>query len=469
MNEAKDDIALSCRNLSFSYGKKAPSILNNVTFDIKKGEAVVLMGPSGCGKSTLAYCLSGLYPDYAGTVEGEIYVGDAALGSLSPSQRAKRISIMFQNPDNQFCMGRADHEILFALENINYLGDMNARMCELWRLVGLEGFETAPIHTLSGGTKQNVALATALATEADILILDEPFANIDPKACQELSQKLAQLNKAGLTLFIVDHRLNYWRSFMSRVMFMDSDGSINETGIYPDDLENRKSEFSERGLSFGNEWMDGQSPIIPPLPAESIIEISNLNVSYGKKTVLNSLSLTVQSGTISALTGDNGSGKSTLLWTIAGLKKYSGSQNISAKTGLVFQNPRFQFLTLKVKEEILFTLKHAIPSETPANLSSAADELLDEFGLLQYANASPYTLSQGQQRRLAILTMLAGDRPVLLLDEPTYAQDERATRFIMDLLKKRVTEGLTVIMATHDHALASAYANNVYNLKDGKV
>jgi len=460
---------LSCSGLTFRYGQKKAPVFKDLTFSVGRGEAVVLTGPSGCGKSTLAYCLAGLYPEYAGVLEGEILVGGANITLLPPSQRAKRVSIMFQNPDNQFCMGRVDHEILFALENIAYSGNMRARMRELLRIVGLEQEETAPIHTLSGGTKQKVALATAMATEAEMLILDEPFANVDPAACIELAKKLKELNRAGLTLFIVDHRLGYWRPFLSWVMIMDQNGQIREAGIYPDELEDRKAAFTDRGLFFGEEWLAGRIPLDPPSPAETAVEAEDLTVLYGRKTVFSSLAFAVQKGAITALVGRNGSGKSTLLSAVAGLIRFDGSLRVSAKVGLVFQNPRYQFLSLKVRDEILVTLKGARPAMADSELSAMAEALLAEFGLSEYADASPYALSQGQQRRLAILSMLAGDRPIMLLDEPTYAQDERATRFIMELLQKQVSGGLTVIIATHDFALARAFANRIFQLEDGAI
>ncbi|MDR3280239.1 MAG: ATP-binding cassette domain-containing protein [Synergistaceae bacterium] len=460
---------LSCRNLTFRYEENAPPVFENVSFAVKQGEAVVLAGPSGCGKSTLAYCLAGLYPEYAGALTGDLYIRDMAVSLLSPSLRARRISIMFQNPDNQFCMGRVDHEILFALENISYAGDMRARMRELLRLVGLEDAETAPIHSLSGGTKQKIALATAMATGAEALVLDEPFANVDPISCAELAKKLEIFNKSGLTLFIVDHKLDYWRPFLSRIIIMDRDGHITEADIYPPDLERRKSAFTDRGLFFGDEWLDGRTPLPSPKPEENAVVIKDLAVSYGGKQVFSSLSLEVMKGTITALIGRNGSGKSTLLLAVAGLIRFSGNLSVSSTVGLVFQNPRYQFLSLKVRDEILITLKNAHRSKPAMDDPAGIEALLIEFGLLAYADTSPYMLSQGQQRRLAILSMLAGSRPILLLDEPTYAQDAQATRFIMELLQKRVSQGLTAIIATHDHALARAFANRILSLDDGTL
>jgi energy-coupling factor transport system ATP-binding protein len=459
--------SIFCGGLTFFYEEGRRPVFEDVSFSVGRGETALLMGPSGCGKSTLAYCLAGLYPEYAGTRTGELRVEDADVSLLSPNVRAKLVSILFQNPDNQFCMGRVDHEILFALENIAYPGDMRERARELLRLVGLEWAETEPIHALSGGTKQKIALAAAMATEAKTLILDEPFANVDTDASLDLARLLKSLNESGLTLFVVDHRLDPWRSFLSRVMIMDRDGRVSET-IYPEELESKKSAFIGRGLFFGNSLPQGLArPSPPPSPPENAVVIENLSVAHGRRTVFSSLSLTVQKGTITAIIGKNGSGKSSLLSAIAGLIPFRGILDVFEKVGLVFQNPRYQFLSLKVRDEIRITLKSA---GTGGNaIEAEIDALLSEFDLASYADASPYILSQGQQRRLAILSMLAGNRPILLLDEPTYAQDERATFFIMDLLRKRVSQGLTAIIATHDRALAKAFAHRVLSLADGTL
>lgn len=456
---------LSCTGLRFRYGKKREPVFSDLDLAVKRGETVLLMGPSGCGKSSLAYCLAGLYPAYAGELEGEITLFGKPLASYGAAERSRMVSILFQNPDNQFCMDTVEHEILFALENINYAGDLSARVDELLALVGLNDMRRLPIHTLSGGTKQKLALATAMATEAQLLILDEPFANLDPASCVQIAAKLRELNAKGLTLLIVDHRFDYWRPFLTRVLILEKEGA--PVCILPEELDTRKEEFAARGLFSGEEWLKDLCPPEVPENAETVLEAKDFSVFHGKQKFLSGVDLALQKGTVTALIGKNGAGKSSLLTALAGAGKYKGSLTASGRVGLVFQNPRFQFLTTTVEEEVTATLKVIHPEDPDAALSEKARKLLDEFGMLAFAKSSPYALSQGQQRRLALLAMLAGDRPILLMDEPTYAQDERSTRFILELLNRRVAAGLTAVFATHDLELAKYCANRILLLEDG--
>lgn len=464
-----EEIQLSCENLSFSYGKGQEPVFSGLSLTVGRGEAVLLMGPSGCGKSTLAYCLAGLYPEYAGELEGEIFLEGEALSSYGPARRAKTVSILFQNPDNQFCMERVDHEVLFALENINYQGDMRARTEELLEQVGLAAWASCSIRTLSGGMKQKLALATALATGARLLILDEPFANLDPGSCASLADLLGGMNRQGLTLLVVDHRFDWWKPFLSRILLFQNTGSLDETAISREELKESREEFASRGLFYDDGWLADKHPPKILRDAKPMVRAEGITLFHDRKPFLEDISFEIPKGSVTALVGSCGSGKTTLLHAIAGVGRFRGRLMLGGKAGLVFQNPRFQFLRLSVEEEILLTLRTAEPREPEEKRKERADALLLEFGLLEWKKQSPYALSQGQQRRLALLAMLAGDCPLMLLDEPTYAQDERSTRFIWELLERRVSQGLTVVMATHDLALARTCANQVLLLEDGKL
>lgn len=474
MKNTKDAV-LKAENVCFWYDADKPPVLDNLSFTVHSKEAVVLMGPSGSGKSTLAYCVAGLYPEYAGERKGKIAAVDGEeIADFPPNRRAQYISMMFQNPDDQFCMDTVENEIAFALENIAYTGDFNKRIQELLCLVGLEGMEKKQITALSGGTKQKVALATALATRPRVLVLDEPFANIDPKAAHDIAGSLkGLLAELDLALLIVDHRLDYWAEMATRIMVLGKEGRWAAESLSVEELKQNRRLLQGLGLfgltaEYGNTAVHS---ILPKVPCTKYaVKANGLFAGYGKEKVIKGIDLQICAKTITAIMGANGSGKSTLLWTIADLLKHTGTLERDKPVGMVFQNPGYQFLTLKVIDEVLYTLRIEYPDEEEKEQQDRAMKLLREFGLEEHAETSPYMLSQGQQRRLAVLSMLAGRQKLLLLDEPTYAQDKKGTLFIMDLLAARVEkEGLTAIFATHDPYLAKAYAHRILYMNDGHI
>lgn len=465
----RNKVLLEANEISYCYSKKLKPVFSDLSLSVLEGQALLLMGASGCGKSSLAYCLAGLYPAYAGHLEGEIRIGGKSIDDMGPCERSQIVSILFQNPDNQFCMEKVSQEILFALENINYQGDIYARMEELLDFVELRDVKDAPIYTLSGGTKQKIAIATALATGAKMFILDEPLANLDPASSAMVVSMLKKLHENGLTLLIIDHKPALWRSFIDQVLLMDNDGQLNDKRLDPQRLEEYRDEFTARGIFLNDEWLSKYHPIEVTSTSDYIAKLDEIKLLYGKKIILSDVSFKIEKGSVNVLVGGNGCGKTTLLSAMAGVIPYKGFMETQGQVGLVFQNPRFQFLTLSVEEEVIETLRVVKPEASDKEIMGDTEELLEEFELLKWRQASPYELSQGQQRRLALLSMLAGEQTLLLLDEPTYAQDERATRFILDLLKRKVKSGLTVVISTHDLAMAKAIANRVFLVENAKV
>lgn len=459
--------ALCARDLTFRYAEGEDPVFEHISVSVQPGETVLVMGPSGCGKSTLAYCLAGLYPDYAGVVEGEVEVEGTPIAGLGPQARSQAVSILFQNPDNQFCMDTVLHEVLFALENVNWQGDLERRAHELLEMVGLDGYADQTIYTLSGGTKQKLALVTALACGARTLVLDEPFANLDPLSCKRVAEELERLNARGVTLFVVDHKPGWWLPFCSRVVLMERTGDLDACSFPPSEVARRRDEFARRGLFVGSDWLRDLCPPALEEGAPAALTVRGLGIRHGRTPFLEGISFTLPRGSVTALVGECGSGKSSLLTALAGATRHSGEVVAAGRVGLVFQNPRFQFLALTVLEEVLVTLRAAEPDASEEERTAQAHALLEEFGLDARAAASPYELSQGQQRRLALLAMLAARCEVMLLDEPTYAQDERSTRFILELLEERIKGGLTVLIATHDLELARAISNRVMLLDHG--
>lgn len=479
--------ALEARGLAFRYGEGAAPVFSDLSLTVGRGEVVLVMGASGCGKSTLALCLAGLYPTYAGEMEGLVLASGRDVAQMGARERSREVSILFQNPDNQFCMDTVEREVLFALENVGYEGSLRDRCHELLTLVGLEDRAAEKIGRLSGGLKQKLALCTALACGARTLVLDEPFANLDPASCAAVSAELRRLNaEMGVTLVVVDHRAEWWLPFATRVVLMRCAGSLDDVSFAADEFAAHAGELAAAGLFSGDAWAAGYAPVDlderggagddagdDVASCGAVVLAHGLSCGYGRRRayapVLKDVSLDVARGSVVALVGACGSGKSTLLHAIAGACETRGQLEVRGRVGLVFQNPRLQFLALTVAEEVLVTLRSANPGTSEEELAARVPALLDEFALSGLAERSPYEISQGQQRRLAMLSMLAGAADVLLLDEPTYAQDERSTRLMLDMLMGRVAAGLTVVMATHDLTLARAIANKVLLVEDGRV
>ncbi|MDR2387900.1 MAG: ATP-binding cassette domain-containing protein [Deltaproteobacteria bacterium] len=501
---------LEIQGLGFRFEENGPWLLKDLNFKIFKNETTLLMGPSGQGKSTLALLLSGLYPEYGGISVGSITCLEGEVKDLSPEKRAKVVSIVFQNPDDQFVMDTVQGEVFFALENVACQENYQEKLTKLLETVGLRGFEKREVLSLSGGEKQKLSLATALATEPKLLILDEPLANLDSQSRFEIARVLEKLSQSRMSLFVIDHRLEPWLNWLNQIMLLDHEGrqiSPNLTGPmardHPEIFE-KLNIFGPRPWTiFNKNKFDGQAkpqsakPVSDSEGDESkdlAFKAENLTLKRGRTIIWENLSIKAQKGTITAIMGPSGGGKTGLLLALSGLLKVKGHLTVKGRVGLVFQNPGFQFLSQNVLSEIVLSLDPKIhkklngPGLKPEgpklqsngqepNLEKShqdqviekAKNLAAEFELDQTLDRSPWQLSQGQQRRLAVLTMLAARVDILFLDEPTYAQDLKATQHIMALLKSEVTKGLTAVMVTHDLDLALAQANQVLMLKDKKL
>ncbi|MDR3203251.1 MAG: ATP-binding cassette domain-containing protein [Deltaproteobacteria bacterium] len=470
---------LKVKDLSFKFNQNEAWLINNLSFKLKENERVLLMGPSGCGKSTLAYLLSGLYPEYAGISKGSISYRSLEIANLKAERRAAIVSIVFQNPDDQFSMESVEGELFFALENAAYGGEYQAKAAELLALVGLKGFEKRKTEDLSGGEKQKLSLATALAVKPKLLILDEPLANLDRESAQEIVAILKRLSKKRLGLLIIDHRPDFWLEFIDSLMLVDNNFRVVNLKLSPNeakknlDIFKRLQIFFPSGSGFSYYGEDTQVKDKRPWAAQSelMVRAENLTLQRGAKLILEGASFKAFKGTLTAVLGPSGCGKSSLLMALAGIIKIKGWLDIKGGVGLIFQNPGFQFLSQTVRSEIILSLTHKRGDSQSLELIEKARNLAASFTLADFLDRSPWQLSQGQQRRLAVLSMLAAQKEFLLLDEPTYAQDLQSTVGIMSLLNDELKKGLTAIMVTHDLELARAYADEIviFNNKRLKV
>lgn len=486
---------LGCKNLSVRFYNRSEKILKNITLPINKGEKVLILGPSGSGKSTLISALAGIIPEHVeAEVRGEVF-------------RKGNAGVMFQDPDTQFCMLHVDEEIAFSLENRSIpRKDMDKMISDLMDQVGLKVGKKTPIETLSGGMKQRLALACLLALEPEVLFFDEPTAQLDPAGRKEIFELLHQISqKTQQTMVFVEHVLDGCIEWMDRVIIINECGNVIGDGNPEEILRNFNNEMEEAGIwrpkLFPNKWIEvienPSHPLSIKLSKEletkcrvrtrdykneiPIICTENVEIGYGKKRIVKDINIAIRKGEWVSIVGENGSGKSTFLKSLIRLeaikrgkihvqgmelKKWS-VRELYEKAGFVFQNPELQFIADTVFEEIAFGGRQRSWSEK--FIHTKTKKLLQEFGLEAVHNQHPFTLSLGQKRRLSVATMLLFDQELLLLDEPTFGQDEKTASELIKHLKARQEQGTTIIMVTHDMDLVDNFSDQVLVLNKGKV
>ena len=447
-------------DITFRYFEKSErNILEHFTLDIKEGETVVILGESGCGKSTLANLICGLYPENGGfLINGSIKIDGSEIKDVPPRERRGKIAIVFQNPDLQFCMGNLRDELRFCLENAKVEAEeMDSKIEEFAATYSVSDLLDKPFTILSGGEKQKASLCAAMILDSKVLVLDEPFANLDSVSRDSFLQLLKQKQRQNpeTTIIAIDHKAENWIGFSPRWIVLGEKGKILSDGISYPSLK-----------KYEDYYVPVISTSFPDTKPFLSLKAVSIKHSKKEKTVLEIPSLSVKAGDMIALLGPSGSGKTTLFLTLLGIKPYGGSiiiddkdlktykrQDIYKSIGIVFQNPSNQFVASTVAEEA-----------KPADIS-----LLTLFGLANYSRYSPYMLSQGQQRKLGVISMIAGNQRLLLLDEPTYGQDTPSTAAIMKGLTERIQKGLSVIFSTHDEDLATLYANKIWRIRNGRI
>ena len=480
------DIRIS--KLSYTYdGNQRPTLLD-LSFEIFPGEFVIIAGPSGSGKSTFARCLTGFIPhEYPGDFQGSITIRNKETKSHTIRDFTRTVSLIQQDPDSQLVTLNVTDEVAFGLENFQTPSN-DLRLLIDWALnaANANDLKIRSTHSLSGGEKQKVIIASFIGLKSPILILDEPTARLDPQTSNEVLDTLHELNKQGATILVIEHRIQPFLSLASRVILMNK-GQISFDGA-PDQLATNPSILKNLGLSLiSSDFL--QDVPSNEISTQQLAKISNLTFTYPRieeqiqpQPALQDLSFSLHTGEIVALMGANGSGKSTLLLHLMGLLTpdagtiHLKQQNIheqpvsqlARNVGFIFQNPLHQLFTPTVKDEVLLASKHLGFPESHET-QHRAEKLLDEFDLLIYKDQSPFTLSLGEQRRLTIASVLLHKPPLLLLDEPFIGQDYHNVHRLMKVLQKEVSQGTTVLLATHDSSIAETYCSRLLFLYNGRL
>lgn len=445
---------IEAKNLTFSYPDCSENALENVNLRINRGEFVLLMGRSGSGKSTLLRLLKKEIAPY-GNIKGSI------------ESDFTNSAFVVQDTDNSFVSENVRGELVFALENQKMKNDEIAvKLGETASFFNLADLLDKKILDLSGGERATVAVASAMISSPELLILDEPLSQLDPKASYQLISLLKRVNdELGTTVVLASHISDGLVDLCDKMVVLDN-GKIFSQGCAKELAENDNllpffpvytSLFDSRPLTVKEAVLLGGSftektPFSKDF-REKALELKNIVFAYGKneRDILDRLSLTVFKGSVHSIIGANGSGKTTLLKVIAGIKKqYSGKVKLNGKVAYLPQNPRYLFTKDTVSEEIG---------------ENSAKALFPD----NYENRHPYDLSGGEMQKLAVAILLQQDFDIILMDEPVKSLDYFNKQEIKNIIEELTNKGKTVLMVTHDLDFAGEISDFVSFLSDGII
>ena len=515
--DAEDEDASPLARLdraSVRYAGTEAWIPGGVTLSLPAGTTTLLLGPSGCGKSTVTLTLNGLVPhSVPSDYRGSVLVAGQEVADADISHLARNVAMVMQDPDSQIVTTRVLDEVCYTLENLLVpAGRIEPRALAALETVGMARYADASPWDLSGGQRQRVILAAALAVEPALLVLDEPTANLDPSGSADFYALLPTLKERGTAVLVVEHDLDELIGAVDRVIALDADGETIATGppaevfdVHGEALAasaDRESAFPLTLDDAAREVAAAPSALCAdparPAPAEDpaprggadstahdeepVLVAHDLSVPRGRgrrrHEVLHGVHLTLRRGEVLAVVGINGSGKSTLLRALAGLEAWTaGEVTVAGRprrpgrpgraVTLVMQNPEHQFLEPTVRDELAHGMR--LEGAEEARVDRAVDEMLARFDLVDRADANPFLLSGGQQRRLSVASVLGEHREVVCLDEPTFGQDRRGAEALMDRLHDVAAQGAGLVITTHDMELAADHADRVLILAQGTV
>ena len=507
---------ISFKNFSFKYNNVVDKTLKNIDLTINKGEKVLIVGPSGSGKSTLSHCINGLIPfSYNGEIEGELIIDNIKPYEESLSDVSKKVGTILQDQDSQFIGLSVGEDVAFNFENnAMELNEMKVKVIDALELVNMVDFINHSPYELSGGQKQRVSLAGVLGSDAEVLLFDEPLANLDPASGKEIMQLINDIHeKTNKTIIIVEHRIEDVLEQPFDKVIVINKGKVQGFGT-PDEIlksdllknnglreplyleamklagcdisqsENLKdlSNIDERNKEVLKNWFNNEASNKDSIiKEEKILEVKNLAFSHdGIKNTINDVSFHLNKGEILAVLGNNGAGKSTLCRLITGiLKPQKGSiflnnqcidswsiKQKGSSIGYVMQNPNQMISQHMIKDEIALGLK--CRNYSKEEIDKKVEEVLKICGLYPYRNWPVSALSYGQKKRVTIASILAINPEVIILDEPTAGQDYKHYTEFMEFIKELSAQGISIILITHDMQLTLEYCHRAVVLSGGE-
>lgn len=509
---------LEFKNFGFQYNAQSKPTLFDINLTVRKGEKLLIAGPSGCGKSTMAHCINGLIPfSYKGEISGSLKLFGKETKELSIFDISRHVGTVLQDSDGQFIGLTVAEDIAFALEN-DCVGEpeLHQRVKQAAELVDIESHLLHAPGELSGGQKQRVSLAGVMVDDVDILLFDEPLANLDPATGKQAMELIDEIQKqTGAAVIIIEHRLeDVLHRDVDRVVLMRagriiadttpaellSRDYLSENGIreplyitalkyagvevrpemHPESI--RTLELTEPAKEKVRAWFQAAPPAPGEAEREKLLEAKDLRFAYANgRTALERVSVTVKKGELLAIVGTNGAGKSTFSKVVCGFEqqqegtlRFGGTDlmELSIKEradriGYVMQNPNQMISKTLIFDEVALGLRtRAVPEE---KVTRRVEETLKICGLWPFRKWPVSALSFGQKKRVTIASILVLEPEMIILDEPTAGQDYRHYTDIMTFLEELNGRGITVVMITHDMHLMLEYARRAVVFSQGRV
>jgi len=459
----------------FQYSQESTPTLRKVSGNIPAGRCVVLCGGSGCGKSTLLRCLNGLIPQfYEGELKGFCRLDGHGTADLSIGEIGELAASVFQDPRSQFFTVNSSNEVAFGLENHGLPQEkIRDRVDEAFRTFHLEHLKNRNVYELSSGERQLISILSAWAMDTDIFLLDEPTANLDFAATQQLRNILLKLKKQGKTLLLSEHRLYYLADIADEYWIM-ANGEIKHK--YTAEKAKSLSPLQLHTLSLRT--LDLEQITVserPPQPENmpQALSVSDLRYEYGRKNraILSDVNFSVCTHEIVGLVGANGCGKTTLGKLIAGLYHSTGGEislfgkaqkpkQLQKQVLFIMQEAEFQFFTNSVLHELQYG--HKITAE----FEKKTETLLKSMDMWECRDRHPFSLSGGQMQRLTLMMAYLSDKPIVILDEPTAGQDAESLKRCAELIREMGKEK-TVLIITHDLELIADACDRCIGLSGG--
>ena len=464
-------LPITARGFSWCHADREEPAVGPLDLQISGSEKVLLLGPSGAGKSTLLHAIAGVLPSESGAATGELLIGDCP-----PDPRRGETGLVLQDPDSQVIFSRVGDDVAFGMENLGLPAEeIETRITASLSAMGLDLPHEHPTAALSGGQKQRLALAGIHAMSPQVIVLDEPTANIDPASASYVRDAVLDTQAAtSATMIIVEHRVGLWLDHVDTVIVLGREGLLAQgppRKVFDD--PGLAEDLRQCGVWVPEASQESTGPQLPREPqGEVVLAARELGVGRpgAKVPAATGLDLSINAGEAVGIVGANGAGKSTTALTLAGLiPEFSGELNalgslrsgakyarpfrwpsafLAPRIGMVFQEPEHQFLRSSVTEELALGPRLAGWSQT--EVDGRVQELLQVLGLETLATAHPQGLSGGEKRRLSVAAMMAPRPQVLIVDEPTFGQDALTWARLVEAFIDVLECGSTVVAISHD-------------------